>query len=534
SNQMTCGEALMKLLEKYGVDTVFGMPGEHTLTLYQGIANSNIKHIQIRNEQGAGFMADGYARVSGKPGVCTLISGPGVTNAATAMGQAYADSIPMLIISSVTSTYTLGKGWGCLHEVTDQQAVTAPLTALSATALSPEDLPELIGQAYAIFESSRPRPVHISIPVDVLSMMTDGDWEPRKTPSRPMPNPTDIQAAVELLAQAKRPIICVGGGALKANEALTVLAEQLNASVLSSNAGKGVVPESHPLSLGGSIWRAPAQNYLAKADTILAIGTELSETDSFIERLDLNGKLIRVDIDPSKINDLYPADVGIVADAQATAEALLTTLQAQGISNVGVNTAQEVSAVREELMSEVNAVEAQHLKILVSLRQAMPADTVIMGDITQLVYTGSFAMPVDQPSCWHYPAGYCALGPGLPMAVGAKVAEPDRPVVVIAGDGGFMFTVQELATAAELGLNLPIILWENDGLGQIREGMDNRNIPHVGVTYRNPDFVAMAKAFGCYGVRPNSLAELEAAVTEAFKADMPTMINIYQDSEWLV
>ena len=158
----------------------------------------------------------------------------------------------------------------------------------------------------------------------------------------------------------------------------------------------------------------------------------------------------------------------------------------------------------------------------------------MMGDITQLVYTGSFAMPVDQPRCWHYPAGYCALGPALPMAIGAKMAQPERPMVVIAGDGGFMFTVQELATAAENGLNLPIILWENDGLGQIREGMDSRGMPHIGVNYYNPDFVAMAKAFGCYGVAPDSLAALEAAVSEALQADMPTMINIKQDSAWLV
>jgi len=195
SKQITCGQALIRLLEQYEVDTVFGIPGVHNLTLYQGLADSTIRHVQARHEQGAGFMADGYARATGKPGVCILISGPGVTNATTPLGQAYADSIPVLLISSVTAAYTLGKGWGCLHEITNQQAVTAPLTALSATALSPEDLPELIGQAYAIFKSARPRPVHISIPLDVLSMPTKGNWSPRKTPSRPMPNLDALNAA---------------------------------------------------------------------------------------------------------------------------------------------------------------------------------------------------------------------------------------------------------------------------------------------------------------------------------------------------
>ncbi len=534
SEKMTCGEALMKLLEEYGVDTVFGMPGEHTLTLYQGIAKSNIRHVGVRNEQGAGFMADGYARVSGKPGVCTLISGPGVTNAATPMGQAYADSIPMLVISSVTPSYSLGKGWGCLHEVTDQQAVTSPLTALSATALTPEDLPELIGQAYTIFESGRPRPVHISIPTDVLAMTTNEDWSPRRPPSRPLPNPADVEAAVALLAEAQRPAIYVGGGAIGARDSLTEIAERLQAGVIASNAGKGIVPDGHSLSLGGSIWRGPTQSYMSQADVILAIGTELSETDSFVERLNLNGKIIRIDIDSAKINDLYPAHIGIIADAGLTAQAILANLRSKGISKAGSQAKEAVGATNEQVMSELSVAEKQHLKTLDSLRKVLPAETVVMGDIAQLVYTGSFALPVTQPRLWHYPAGYCTLGCGLPMAVGAKLAHPDQPMIVLAGDGGFMFTVQELATAVELGLSLPIVLWENGGLGQIRDGMDSRGMPQIGVNYHNPDFVAMAKAFGGYGVRPNSLAEFEAVVEEALQADKPTLINVHENSAWLM
>ncbi len=534
SQQITCGEALVQLLEQYGVDTVFGIPGVHTLDLYRGLANSNIRHVQARHEQGAGFMADGYARAGGRPGVCVLISGPGVTNAATALGQAYADSIPVLLISSVTPTYSLGKGWGCLHEVTDQQAATAPLTALSATALSPEDLPELVGQAYAIFESTRPRPVHISIPTDVLAMTTNGNWSPRQAPSRPMPDLVQVQAAADLLAQAKRPIIFAGGGAIDTNGTLTQLAELLDAGVITSNAGKGIVPDSHPLNLGGSIWRKATQDYLAQADVVLAIGTELSETDSFIERLDLNGTLIRVDIDPAKINDLYPADVGIVADAGPTAQAILEAVNKNGLNNPGKDTQAIITAVRKRLITDLSPVEKQHVKLLDSLRRALPDDTIIMGDIAQVVYTGSFALPVEQPRCWHYPAGYCTLGCALPDAIGAKLALPERPVVVIAGDGGFMFTVQELATAAELGLSLPIIVWDNGGLGQIRDDMNIRNIPPVGVDSVNPDFVALAKAFGCEGTRPESLDNFEAAVTQALEANMPTVIEVHQDSAWLV
>ena len=534
SDQITCGEATIKLLEKYGVDTVFGIPGVHTLDLYRGFADSSIQHVQVRHEQGAGFMADGYARATGKPGVCLLISGPGVTNGLTAIGQSYADSVPVLMISSTTASYTLGKGWGCLHEVPDLQAVTAPLTALSATALSPADVPELIGQAFSIFASQRPRPVHIAIPIDVLAMPVTDAWQPRRVPTRPMASAEAVNAAADLLAEANRPLIMVGGGAVEAGTPLTSLAELLNASVISSNAGKGIVPDSHPLSLGGGIWRVPLQEHVAQADVILAIGTELSETDSFLERLNITGKLIRVDIDPRKINDLYPADIGIIADANATASRLLSVLQERGVSDCARDTTAEVAAVLARTLSEVSANEAQHLKTLNALRDALPADTVIMGDITQLVYTGSFAFPVELPRLWHYPAGYCTLGCGLPNGIGAKLALPERPVVVLAGDGGFMFTVQELITASELGLALPIIIWENGGLLQIKEDMDLRDIPPVGVQGINPDFVLLAQSMGCYGVRADSMEALTTAVTEALTADRPTLIEVNQGAAWLV
>ena len=367
SDQLTCGQALVKLLEKYGVDTVFGIPGVHTLEMYRGLASSDIRHVQARHEQGAGFMADGYARVSGHPGVAMLISGPGVTNAATALGQAYNDSIPLLLISSDTASYKHGKGWGALHEVTDLHAVTRPLTALSAAANSPEDLPELIGQAWAIFKSKRPRPVHISIPMDVLGKPTAGDWSPRTPPARPTPDPSSVQAVSELLLQAEKPLILLGGGAIGAQGTVTELVELLQAGVICSNAGKGIVPDSHPLSLGGSIWRRATQTYISQADVILAIGTELSETDSFIERLDIPGKLIRVDIDPGKINDLYPAFIGIVADAAATVTALCEALQAAGHSSTN-SPRDELARIRAQIEAEFSPIEQQHNHLLQALR----------------------------------------------------------------------------------------------------------------------------------------------------------------------
>ena len=532
--QLTCGEALIRLLEGYGVDTVFGIPGVHTLDLYRGLGNSRIRHVQPRHEQGAGFMADGFARVGRRPGVCFLISGPGVTNAATPLGQAYADSAPVLLITSVTPTYSLGKGWGCLHEITDQRAVTAPLTAFSATALAPDDLPELVGQAWSVFEADRPRPVHISIPLDVLAATTDQDWARRATPSRPMPDAGRIQAAADLLAGAERPLVMLGGGAIEAGRPALAIAERLAAPVITSNAGKGIVPDSHPLCLGASIVRAPTRDFLARADVILAAGTEMSETDSFVERLDLGGKLIRIDIDRAKLGDLYPAEIGIQGDAAASLGLLDERLAGASAARPRAEVEAELAEVRRLNADSLTPVERQHWALWQALRPVLPAETVVMGDITQIVYTGCFAFPVDHPGCWFYPGGYCTLGCALPMAIGAKLAAPERPVIAVAGDGGFMFTLQELAVAAELGQALPILLWNNDALGQIRDDMDARDIPRIGVEPRNPDFMMLARSFGCEAVRPDSLDAVADAMTRALKAPCPTLIEVKQDAGWLV
>src|ERR1700739_679477 len=223
---MTCGEAVMKLLAAYGVDTVCGMPGTMPPDLYRGIARSGIRHVQCRNEQGASLMADGYARATGKPGVCTIIAGPGVTNAATGIAQAYCDSQPMLVLSGACPTRTLGKGWGAIHELADQAAVTAGFTAFSAMVRYPEELPELIARAYAVFRGSRPRPVHLSLPRDVLPLPVESDWQSRRSPSRPMPDPAAIEEAAARLSRATRPLILVGGGAVGTREPLIEIAER--------------------------------------------------------------------------------------------------------------------------------------------------------------------------------------------------------------------------------------------------------------------------------------------------------------------
>jgi 5-guanidino-2-oxopentanoate decarboxylase len=529
----SCGEALMHLLEAYGVTTVFGIPGEHTLELYRGIERSNVRAVTPRNEQGASFMADGYARVSGNPGVCTLITGPGVTNAATGIGQAYADSIPMLVISSANDSPSLGKGWGRLHETSDLCAITRPITAFSEMVHDPGEVPGLIARAFTLFRSQRPRPVHIAIPIDVMEMPVTEEWKPCQLAALPVPGPAAISEAATLLASSSLSVIMVGGGAQLASDAVTALAERLNVAVIASNAGKGIVPDSNPLSLGGGVISPAVQAYLGQADVVLAIGTELAEADSFIYDLPVNGKVIRIDIDPARFSDAFPATVAIHGDARSACEQLIEALADTAINTATANRSAELDQVREQQIADYTELERQHITLLDVLREELADDAVIMGDIAQLVYTGTAAMKTELPRTWFYPAGFGTLGCALPDAIGAKLALPDKSVVALVGDGGFMFTVNELATAVEEAISIPIILWHNHSYAMIRDGMVKRGIPQIGVNPRAPDFIKLAEAFGCAGVKVNSDATFRQSLNQALNYAGPTIIVVMEGDDWL-
>lgn len=524
----------MEILAAYGVDTVFGMAGTMTIELYRGMARAGIRHVQCRNEQGASLMADGYTRSTGKPGVCTIIAGPGVTNAATGIAQAYCDSQPMLVISGACATTTHGKGWGAIHELDDQAALTKGITALSAMVRYPEEVPELVARAFALFRGTRPRPVHLSFPRDLLPHPVEGGWKTRRTPSRPLPDPKLIEEAAELLASAKRPLIFIGGGAVGARDSLIAIAERIGAPVLSSNAGKGIVPYSHTLSIGASLLQPASQQELAEADVVLLVGTEVAQGDTFVPKLNINGQIIRIDIDPGELTSVYAAAIPIQSDAQAALEALASALSTRTPISTRSTGEKRVKDLLPRNAAAMTALEKQHERVWKILRPVLPPDTIIMGDMTQIVYTGTFAMPMEVEKCWYYSGNYCALGVALPMAVGAKIGAPERPVIAVAGDGGFMFTVNELATAAEEGIALPVLVWNNDALNAIVEGMDKANIPRIGVLPKSPDFLKLAESLGCHAVRPASAEQLAQAMRTALSADRPTLIEVRQDSPWLI
>jgi 5-guanidino-2-oxopentanoate decarboxylase len=533
---MKTGEAIIQLLESHGVDTVFGIPGVHTLELYRGLGSSSIHHIQPRNEMGGGFMADGYARASGRPGVCLVITGPGLTNLATPIGQAYADSLPMLVISSSPPSETLGKGWGMLHEISDQAGLTEPITGFSATAMTPEEVPELIGRAFGLFATKRPRPVHITVPLDVLAMEAGDGWGVSQPPAPGRLDAAAIAEAAELLVAAQAPLLYIGGGAIGAGTDLQAIAEQLQATVVTTNGAKGLISDDHPLNLGASMIRPTVQRAIGAADVVLAVGTEIGHTDHYAgPKLDLSGKLIRIDIDPAKIDDLYEAAIGIVADARRVSPALRAAVAGRLTETPARPSREaEIAEVRAAATADIGHRQRQHLHLLGAIRRAAPVNTITYVDMTQLAYTGSWGFPVYGERQWLYPAGFCTLGPALPGAIGAKLAMPDRPVMAFAGDGGFMFTVQELVTGAELGLPIPIVLWNNDGYQQIRGDMKQKGIAQIGVDPLNPDFMALADSMHCHGAQPRDAAELEAAIGAAFRADRPTVIEVREGSTWLV
>ncbi|WP_330209547.1 5-guanidino-2-oxopentanoate decarboxylase [Pseudomonas sp. AM4(2022)] len=533
----TCGEVLVHLLERYGVDHVFGIPGVHTVELYRGLARSSIRHVTPRHEQGAGFMADGYARTRGKPGVCFIITGPGMTNITTAMGQAYADSIPMLVISSVQARSQLGGGRGKLHELPNQSALVAGVAAFSHTLMSAAELPGVLARAFALFQAGRPRPVHIEIPLDVL--VENADALLGSTPvsvARAGAAPAAVQQMSQRLAAAKRPLILAGGGAIDAAAELTHLAEALGAPVALTINAKGLLPAAHPLLIGSTQTLLATRALVAEADVVLAIGTELAETDydvNFAGGFNIPGTLLRIDIDPDQAVRNYPPQVALVADARIATQALLTEINRQPLAprTTDWGTAR-VARLWAELEPTWDAATRAQTRFLNAVLEELPG-VVFVGDSTQPVYSGNLTLNLDHPRRWfNASTGYGTLGYALPAAMGAWLGRGDgQPVVCLIGDGGLQFTLPELASAVEARTPVIVLLWNNQGYEEIKKYMVNRDIEPVGVDIYTPDFIGVAKALGCAAQSVHGIEGLRTALRAAADRQGPTLLEIDQ-GQW--
>ncbi|GAC1452746.1 MAG: 5-guanidino-2-oxopentanoate decarboxylase [Steroidobacteraceae bacterium] len=522
----TVGERLLELLAAYGVEFVFGIPGVHTLELYRGLAASRIRHVTARHEQAAGFMADGYARVSGKPGVCFVITGPGLANAATAMAQAYADSIPLLVISGVNAAGRMNSGAGFLHELPDQRALARSVAAFSHTVLRAEELAPVIARAFAVFDAGRPRPVHIEIPVDVMAQPAAALPASVVRLARPVPAARELALAAGLIGAAKTPVLVVGGGVVRAAENIRSLAERLDAPVVMTINARGVLPPTHPLGIAASPSLKPVRECLAAADLVLALGTELGPTDFDIYdegRLASMPQLVRVDIDPEQLARNYPAALGLVGDAGAACAALSRLVPQRPRGGGALRAGETRRCAREAL----DAGAAQDVALIESVRDVLP-EAVIVGDSTRQVYAGNLFFAAAGPVRWfNASVGFGALGFGLPAAIGASLAAPERPVVCLAGDGGLQFTLAELGTAVEAGARLIVILLNNRGYGEIRSTMLARHIEPVGVDLHTPDFQAIAGAYGWASERLTGAEALPDLLRSAAARTLPTLLEIH-------
>ena len=520
------GEALVGLLEAYGVDTIFGIPGVHNVEMYRALPRSKIKHVLVRHEQGAGFMADGYARASGKPGVCFTITGPGLTNIMTPLGQAWSDSSPVLCISSALDIADSAQGRGRLHEMQNQLGAAATITNLAVRAYTPQDVRDGVARAFSAFASMRPRPAYLELPLDLLKVPAGTGWTAHRTPKLPQPDADQIREATERLAAAKSPVVLLGGGALHAGKSALAIAERLGAPIITTTAGKGAVPGTHPLVLGYRLARASGRKLLRDADVILCVGSELAETDFWDSGFILDKGLIRIDLDPATMARPHAADIAILADAAAALAAINAGLPTSDHAARRKTNEKRIAAYLGMEGGQDDDLRKMLSKVLSVIRDSLPPETVFASDMTQIAYAANEIFPVFEPRSWLHPVGFGTLGFALPAGIGAKFGVPDKPVAVMIGDYGIQYTINELGTAAEHKLPLLILMWNNDALGQIRDDMVNKGIQPNAVTLVNPDFQALAKAYRCHAEKPDSLKGLAQAIARALKADGPTLIEM--------
>lgn len=524
----TGAQLVVEALETHGVDTVFGIPGVHTLALYDALKDSSIRHVLARHEQGVGFMADGYARATGKPGVAVIITGPGVTNIATAVGEAYTDSSPMLVISSNVESPYLDDMRGNLHDLKDQLAVMKAVTKWNERVTSAADVPAVMSAAFAHLETGRPLPVHVEFPLDVLDQQVTVEPTAREVANTdPSPADENIEQAAALLAAAKRPLIYAGGGAVSSGAApfIRQLAERLHAPVLTSIMGKGAFPEDHPLSLG-ALWGAGnvVDDYLQQADLVLVIGSKLGAQATQMFQMELPENLIRIDIDPREMTLNARPATALLGDAAPISERLVAALS-DVHELAGIDQTPDVVELREQ--AERESWFASRRGHLDALRRAIPRDGVLSTDMTMMSYVACGVYPVYEPRTFFFPSGFGTLGFALPAAIGAKVGRPGAAVVAIVGDGGFQYTMGDLGCAVQERMGLPIVIFNDSTYSAVKHAqMTQRGGRFLAVDLVNPDYVKLADAYGIPGVRVSTPEELEDAVSLALTRDLPTIIDV--------
>jgi len=519
--RMTGGEVLVQSLYREGIRVVFGLPGVQLYGVMAALRDEpRIRFITTRHEQATSYMADGYARAGGDVGTGLVVPGPGLLNSTAGLSTAYSASSPVLMLSGQIPREQIGKNVGLLHEVNDQQDCIAPITKWRRRVLQVAEIPAAVREAFTQLRTGRPRPVELEMPPETMEEEGDADLLPATEAGRAAAPAGDVARALEILLAAKNPIIYAGGGAnlSGAHEALRAVAEHLQAGVASSPEGKGAVGDLSDLSLGAAFWRdSPLRAAIHTADVVLVVGSRLA-----LVTFAAGQRIVQIDVDPEEIGRNHQNTVGLVGDARRTLEALLEKLRAAAAPRPSRK------AEREALRAEIAALMTQEpqTSILRSLRSGCPEDTILIAGMTQIGYYSRPFWPTYSPRTYITSSYSGNLGYEYPVALGAKVARPEKPVVAVIGDGGFLFNAQELATAVQHKINVVAVVFNDDAYGNVARDLDEDWGGNFGAALHNPDFMKLADAYGVHGMRAKEPTDVGRLVKEAVGLERPVLIEV--------
>jgi acetolactate synthase-1/2/3 large subunit len=518
TERMTGGQAVIRTLARFGVDTVFGLPGIQLDPLFDALyeQRQSIRTYHTRHEQGAAYMALGYAQASGKVGVFAVVPGPGILNASAALATAAGSNVPVLALTGQIPSHQIGRGLGIPHELRDQEAALAGVVPWVELAQTQAAAPGLLNDAFRAMLQGRHQPAVFEMAPDVLAQSAIVALpESFELPPRPVPDPTSVRAAAELLANARNPAIFVGSGAMDATDALRRFAERLQAPVIMSRTGKGTISSRHPLAVG----MLEGQALWPDVDVAVIVGTRfLAPALSWGRAGEV--RTIRIDIDPMQAALPNQADVTLICHADTGLQALLDGLAQRP------SAAASIQVVRTDVDNKLRTLQQQY-QLAQVIREEMPDDGIIVTDVTQLATFVQYGMPIYQPRTLITPGFQGTLGYAYPTALGAKVACPEKKVLSISGDGGFMFNVQELSTAVAHGIDVVAIVMNDGAFGNVKRIQQTQYGGRmIGVDLHNPDFVALAKSFGMRGIKAETPEALRSALRSAFATPGPALIEI--------
>lgn len=521
ASRMTGGEALVKSLRREGVTVVFGLPG---VQLYGAIAalrdEPGIGLLSTRHEQATAYMADGYARAGGRFGTALVVPGPGLLNTGAALSTAYAASSPVLLVAGQVPRASIGRNVGALHEVEDQLGAIRTVTKWRRSVLEVADIPRAVHEAVDQLLTGRPRPVALELPWDTLEEEAEVELVDAVHAARAAAPDAEIDRAARLLLAARHPAIYAGGGVhlSGAHAALVAVARHLQAGVIESPEGKGALSDRDDLALGAALWPGtPLRGYLDAADVVLAVGTRLAQA-----ALGAEHSVIQIDVDGQEIGRNHAKTLGLEGDARATLERLLERLRAES----GPRASRKAEHETLRAAAAGSAVQEPQISIIRSLRAAMPDDAILVAGMTQIGYYSRPAFPVYAPRTYLTSSYSGNLGYAYPTALGAKVACPRQAVVSVSGDGGFLYNVGELATAAQYGINVVAVVFNDGSYGNVARDLDEAWGGSYEADLRNPDFMRLAEAFGVAGLRAKDVAELGEVVRRAIEMDAPVLVEM--------